>query len=154
MEEWVLSAPKKVSRVYHKDPSRKTISWRFRTVSHPEITEFFEIFYPQGDKVLPDSIERLLIHPLSLAVWIMDDGTLSGESFFFSTQNFTRNEQQKLLRCLKENFEVEGTINIHSHSGSKTRYRIRINAASLERLYETVKPYILTQFEYKLPISP
>lgn len=154
MKEWVLTSPRQLMRIYHRDRKRKTISWRFLTISHPEFTKFYQMFYQDGKKIIPKSIKKLLNDPLSLAVWIMDDGTKSGQSFFLSTQNFTQKEQETLIKCLKENFGIEGKINIHSHWKGKTLYRIRINSAFLEKLYKLVEPYILPQFRYKFPLYP
>ncbi len=154
MKEWILTQPKRLIRIYHKDRSRKIVSWRFLTIAHPEFTKFYRVFYRERKKIIPESIEKLLNSPLSLAVWIMDDGTKSGESFFLNTQNYTRKEQKRLAWCLKENFGIEGKINIHSHWGNKTFYRIRINTSSLKRLYKFVESYILPQFRYKFPLYP
>jgi len=154
MREWILTPPKKVVRVYHKDRTRTTVSWRFLTISHPEFTKFYKMFYRKEKKIIPKSINEFLNHPLILAVWIMDDGTKSGKSFFLSTQNYTRREQEKLIQCLKENFGIEGKINIHSHWEDKVFYRVRINSGSIEKLYKLVKPYILPQFRYKFPLYP
>lgn len=148
--KWVLTPPKEVKRRYHKDISRNTISWRFLTISHPLITDLYYLFYPQGKKVVPESINDLLVDPLSLAVWIMDDGTKSGDSFFLSSQSFNLREQRKLLCCLEENFGLKGTINVHSQSKGKTLYRIRISAESLDRMCDLVKPYILPSLSYKV----
>lgn len=154
MKEWVLTPPKKVIRIYHKDRNRKTISWRFLTIAHPEFTPFYRMFYLGEKKIVPESIKKLLIHPLTLAVWVMDDGTRSGESFFLNTQNFTRKEQEELILCLKENFGIEGKINIHSYWENKIFYRIRINSAFLEKFYKLTGSYILPQFHYKFPLYP
>ena len=154
MREWTLTSPKKVVRVYHKDRTRKTISWRFLTISHPEFTKFYRMFYHQGKKIIPESIKKLLNDPLTLAVWAMDDGTKSGKSFFLSTQNYTRKEQERLIRYLKENFGIEGKVNIHSYWEGQVLYRIRINSNSIGKLYKLVKPYILPQFHYKFPLYP
>jgi len=154
MKRWVLTSPKRVVRVYHRDRNRRTISWRFLTISHPEFTNFYRIFYRKGKKIIPKVIKKLLNNPLTFAVWVMDDGTKSGKSFFISTQNFTRKDQESLLRCLKENFGIEGRINIHSYWEDKILYRIRVNSSSLGKLYKLIKPYILPQFRYKFPLYP
>ena len=112
------------------------------------------MFYRERKKIIPDSIKKLLDDPLTLAVWVMDDGTKSGESFFLNTQNFTRKEQERLIQCLKENFEIEAKINIHSYWEDRILYRIRINSVSLEKFYKLVEPYILPQFRYKFPLYP
>lgn len=154
MKEWVLTPPKRVVRIYHKDRTKITTSWRFLTIAHPEFTRFYRLFYPHGKKIIPRSITRLLDNSLSLAVWVMDDGCKSGESFFLSTQNFTRQEQEKLIQCLEENFGIKGKINIHSYWKDKVLYRIRIGSTSLEKLYKIVEPHILLQFRYKFPLYP
>ena len=154
MKEWVLTPPKRVVRIYHRDRTRKTASWRFLTVAHQEFTELYRLFYQNRKKVIPSLIGNLLVHPLSLAVWAMDDGNKSRDSFFLNTQSFTRKEQEKLIQCLKENFRIEAKINIHSHWGGRVLYRIRINSVSLEKFYKLVELYILPQFRYKFPLYP
>lgn len=154
MKKWVLTLPNKVVRIYHKDRTRKMTSWRFLTIAHPEFTKFYRMFYHKEKKIVPQIIKKMLNNPLTLAVWIMDDGTKSGKSFFLNTQNFTPKEQERLIECLKENFGVEGKINIHSYWGDKILYRIRIKSTSLERLYKLVKSYILPKFRYKFPLYP
>lgn len=154
MKEWVLTPSKKLTRIYHKDRTKKTTSWRFLSIAHPEFTRYYRMFYHKERKIIPNSIKGLLNSPLILAVWIMDDGTKSGESFFLSTQNYTREEQERLIECLKENFGIEGKINIHSHWEGKILYRIRIKSASLPKLYKLVESYILPRFRYKFPLYP
>jgi len=154
MKEWVLTLPRRVIRIYHRDRERKMISWRFLTISHPEFTKFYRMFYAEEKRIVPKSIKKLLSDPISVAVWVMDDGTKSGESFFLSTQSFTQKEQERLIECLKENFGIEGKVNIHSYWRDKTFYRIRIKSASLERLYKLIEPYVLPQFRYKFSVYP
>src|SRR6266702_146027 len=36
--------------------------------------QLWKIFYPQGQKRIPDLLPELLTEPLALAVWYMDDG--------------------------------------------------------------------------------
>ena len=53
-------------------PAYKSInkSWRFRTISHPELTEIGKIFYRHRQKIVPKEITSLL-RPIGLAVWFM-----------------------------------------------------------------------------------
>ena len=42
---------------------------------------FRKLIGGKATKILPCNIESLLIHPLSLAVWFMDDGGKGGNTF-------------------------------------------------------------------------
>lgn len=142
-QEWILSKP--TYRFYRN-------SWRFRTISHSELTEMHNIFYSGRRKVLPQNIKELLNDPLSLAIWAMDDGCLMtrGDGFTFNTQSFSREENEKLRECLAENFSLYHT-SLHR---DKNKFRLYIRAKSLNRLRELIKAHILSEFIYKLPIAP
>lgn len=89
LRNFVLGKPKYV-------PSNK--SWRFRTISHPEITEIYRLFYKQRRKTLPENLESIIRDKLALAVWFMDDGckdTVNGieKGLILNTQNFNLHEQ-------------------------------------------------------------
>ncbi|OGY99038.1 MAG: hypothetical protein A2945_02770 [Candidatus Liptonbacteria bacterium RIFCSPLOWO2_01_FULL_52_25] len=96
-------------------PPRKreqTNAWSFRTISHPVLTQYRNLFYPNGKKVVPESINELLTAPISIAVWYMDDGALNWrkDALLLNTQSFTYEENERLRQCLKDNFGIEVTI--------------------------------------------
>ena len=92
-QEFTLTPPKFQER---------TSAWRFRTISHPEFTEYAQLFYITGRKVVPLVISRLLKSPVSLAIWYLDDGALSSrkDTFILNSQSFSRAENLLLQRCL------------------------------------------------------
>lgn len=47
---------------------------QFVTLTHKEFNEYHKIFYSKNRKIIPKEINNILNNPLSLAVWIMDDG--------------------------------------------------------------------------------
>ncbi len=151
LKEWVLTPPTRSVRRYYKDKTRNSISWRFLTLSHPQLTEMYQIFYRDNRKIVPNDIEKLLISPFSLAVWIMDDGSRNKEALFLNTQNFSFREQERLCKCLKKNFNLDATINVHSVYNGKQFYRIRINTESTRKLCCLVQKYLLPSMYYKLP---
>ena len=103
-QSFTLSAPK-----YHT----LTKSWRFRTISHPAFTAFHDSFYPQGSKAVPESIRDLLVSPLSLAIWYMDDGCYvkRNRTFVLNTQSFSKIDNERLQMCLLENFGITANLN-------------------------------------------
>ncbi len=154
MKRWVLTEPKIVSRVYHKDVSKMLQSIRFSTISHPEVTSFYNLFYQQGVKVIPKDIGKILTSPISLAVWFMDDGNKNHQAVFLNTQQFTLGEQIMLKDCLLENFGLQASINKHWMYKGKQLYRIRINTESTKRFYALVKDLLVPSMLYKFPHIP
>lgn len=153
-KKWVMTPPWRENRTYHKDKRRKLASWRFQTFSHPDFTEIYRNFYREGHKTLPNSLKNILVSPLSLAVWVMDDGNKNFNALFLNTQGFTQSQQKKLIKVLKENFNLEAKINKHSISKSKQLYRIRFTSESTKRLYRITKRFLLPMFRYKFPFYP
>lgn len=155
LNRWTKIPPWREERVYHKDKSRKTFSWRFQTLSDRAFTELWEIFYPKGKKIIPKSLASLLKNtPLALAVWLMDDGNRNHAAVFLNTQSFTFREQHKLVGVLKEVYKLTATVNKHSMSNGEQLYRIRISTESTRQLPGIIGKYLLPEFYYKIPSFP
>ena len=119
------------------------IAYRFTTRSLTELTEIYKKFYLKGKKIIPDD---LIIHPLSLAVWFMDDGCKSYRAIYLNTQKFNKSEQRKLAELLNEQFGIKATLN-----KDKIYYRLRIAVNSVGKFVEIIRPYLLPMFCYKTP---
>jgi hypothetical protein len=137
-KEWILSSPKF---------QKKTNSWRFRTISHPVFTQFHQLFYRNGKKILPKEIDKFLRNPLTLGVWFMDDGALGPkrQGVTFNTQNFTREENERLRKCLAKNFHLETSLH-----KDKRSWRIYIFPRSAPQFKKLIDKIILPEFKYKL----
>lgn len=122
-------------------------SWQFRTISHPIFNEYQKIFYLNGKKRVPINIAKLLTHPLSLAVWYMDDGALGPRKrgFTLNSQSFTKEENKKLQRCLKRNFNLPSVL--HQDKG---RCRIYIHPDNALKFKKTIGKFILPNLKYKI----
>ncbi len=122
---------------------------RSRTVKSPFIAHAFRDFYPEGRKIVPKLVVGRL-DPISLAVWYMDDGSLSvsegqEDRAAFATDGFSLEENeilQEALRCLG----LDSSLQL-----SKGRWHIRLNCRSAEKLFLMVAPYIPTVMQRKLP---
>lgn len=152
LKRWVNTPPWREERIYHRDKSRKTFSWRFQTLSNSVFSNLYNTFYKKRKKVVPDNIEKLLKRsPLALAVWLMDDGNKNHQAVFLNTQSFSFSEQQVLSQVLHKLFGFHVTLNRHSNSKGVQLYRIRIDTESTLKLKNIIRKYILPQFYYKLP---
>ena len=139
--DWVLSPPKYVKANH---------SWRFRTLSHPELTAMRSLFYFNRKKIIPLNIDNILIKPLSLAVWIMDDGFRKGKKgLSLCTHSFSPEEVGLLRDCLYENFGLESTI----HWDGKG-HEIHFPSPMRNKLLGLVGKIVIPSLQYKLPIAP
>ncbi len=122
------------------------IAYRFTTQSLPIFTELYNRFYVNKRKIVPAGLQ---LDPLTLAVWFMDDGSKSRSSFYLNTQQFSLEDQQELLKILKEQFGLNANINM-----DKIYYRIRITTESTKRFKGIIKPYVAPSMLYKLGDDP
>lgn len=140
--EWCLSPPQY---------QNTTNSWRFRTISHPIFTEFHKLFYnKQGRKILPGEIRNLIVDPIVLAVWFMDDGAkMANYGYIINSQNFSKNENRVLGDYFKDALDLH--VSLHR---DKDRWRIYVGKDSARKFGEIIKPYILPSMTYKLIVTP
>lgn len=154
LREFVNKEPRILARIYHKDKKRYLTSVRFQTLNHPEFTFWYEIFYRDGRKIIPKNIREILTSPLALAVWFMDDGNKNHQAVFLNTQQLQISEQERLMKCLHDNFGLECMLNKHSVSKGKQLYRIRVDTKSTKILSAIVGDYLLSSMQYKIPFVP
>lgn len=118
----------------------------FTTLRYPCFNEYRSLFYNiEGVKTIPANIGELLT-PLSLAYWVMDDGTKQSSGFTLCTDSFSLSEVKLLISTLKEKFDLNcNLVNYNNKS-----YRIYIKAESMGKFRDLVQPYIHSSMEYKL----
>src|SRR5262249_26780760 len=126
----------------------------FSTISHSAFTYYHQLFYRNGVKIVPENLLELVKHPLTLAVWLMDDGNKNTDVLFLSTESFTVLEQERLRSCLWERFGISSTLNFHSHSNGQNLYRIRLSRDGSKKAAELIAPYVLPSLSYKFSAIP
>ena len=118
------------------------IAYRFYTKQHPELTEFYNKFYKNGYKIVPDNLK---LDVITLSVWFMDDGSKCGNSnFYLNTQQFNKNHQIKLLNYL-EKIGLKANLN-----KDKNYYRIRFFTSSINKLKELLRENLIPSMYYKI----
>ena len=74
-------------------------------------------------KIVPPNIEQLLIDPIALAIWYLDDGTKRNyNACRFATQSFSLEENKLLQSTLERNFNL--TIKIEEWWNKKTNNKM------------------------------
>lgn len=106
------------------------------------------LFYKKNNniriKVVPENIS---LSPISLAIWIMDDGHFYHNGVYLNTQGFDEKGLNRLMIAL-ENLNL--TSRLSPVSGKKNQWRIYLPANNIDILRKMVKPYMEKSMYYKL----
>ena len=116
----VLFTPfcKEVKPPYVSNRRPTTPEYMFYTSYRDNFLSYHTAWYKRKDpgsrttKIVPANIKQLLVSPIALAVWYLDDGTKRGgyNACRFATQSFSLEENELLSLCLKETFGLVVTI--------------------------------------------
>ena len=98
------------------------------------------IFYCNGQKIFP---KNLILSPLSVAIWYMDDGCWTGKKFVISTESFKGEYLIYLQNVLKKQFGLETNV---SKNGKLTILKV-----SHLVFIDLISPHIIPSMSYKLP---
>lgn len=152
--EWLHA---KLGEQFAVNPIKRKKGYRqfyFMTKPDKALGELMTRFYPLGKKEVPAEIMNLLVFPLSLAVWYMDDGTLDKRAKYhhnamFATYGFSFDGCAMLGKVLLENFGVQASVSRCSMRG-KVYPRLYVRSAGMNRFIDIVKPYVHPVFRYKI----
>lgn len=123
---------------------------QFVTLTHSEFSEMHNIFYSQKrGKIIPKHISELIKDPISLAVWIMDDGAKDNVGLTIQTHSFGKKEVESLIKALKSNFNLLCTMR-----RNKGRFIIYFPKSQIPNLWQLIKEHILPEYRYKFPLTP
>ena len=127
-----------------------TQSLRLRTIGHSTLTALRGIFYPNGKKILPNTIETIMADPLAVAVWFMDDGNAYTSyditrGYHLNTQSFSEEENGEIVALFAKLWKIECTI--QKNNG---KHRIFVRSRSMNAFADLVRPFVLPSMKYKL----
>ncbi len=120
---------------------------RFNTYSFSSLNWVYSLFYVNNVKVVPSIISYYLT-PLTLALWLMDDGCyVKNRGVLIATLSFTEAEVLFLRNLLTSRF---GLITSSHASKLEGKYSIYIQKESLPLLIGIVRPFMIPSMLYKL----
>lgn len=126
--------------------------YRCQTHASPHFGKLRRWFYRDGRKIVPDNIVTLLKAPQSLAVWYMDDGSLSHRDMMAEIylSKYTKAELLNLLGALRANFALMPRVKI-----KKAKYPcLSFDVEQTQRLIQIVQPHIIPSMQYKITSTP
>lgn len=140
----------KLSFRYDLNGVRYPKSWWFRTIRHPILTEIYREFYlgdgfKTGRKVIPLYTKDYL-NPLSIAVWIMDDGSYGKDIISISAYSFSQDEIHLLQSIFNDKFAIE----MNYYRDRDKGYRMYCKKSETEKLVKIIHPYIISSMKYKI----
>lgn len=121
----------------------------FNTYSYSSLLWLYKSFYKDKTKIIPYNIYDLLT-PLSLAIWIQDDGTWKNPGIRIATNSFSFQEVELLKFTLEKKFNIQ--CSIHSFSKSK-QYQLYIKKESIVLVRNLVLPFFHESMYYKLGLN-
>lgn len=131
-------------------------SYKFRTWTYSSLNWIYHAFYADAGKpvsgaggsgkkkVIPTNIEDLLT-PLTLAIWIMDDGGIHPSGMILSTYCFSMKDMRLLQKALHTKFDIETNVLLR-----KAGPIIYIPKSQLPKLSKIVKKFMVPSMYYKL----
>lgn len=149
LQPFVYTEPKlRFSRTSSGERYEK--SWWFRTIRHPLLTEIYHEFYEgdgyrAGRKYIRHDIAKYL-DPLSLAVWIMDDGSYNNGTIDISTYSFLQGEIETLARAIEERFAVT----MRWYGDRDKGYRMYASKPETQKIIRIIAPHIIPSVLYKV----
>jgi recombination protein RecA len=143
LKEFVKKEPAEITWV---NPKRNLheVSWYFHTKSMQELGTLYHYFYKNGIKILPENIFEIL-NPVMIAVWFMDDGSNTKESFTLNTHSLEKKDQVRIVNYLRESFGINATI-----VKDRTKLKISIGKYDYKKFSAVVEPYIIPSMIYKI----
>ena len=143
----VLTVPQvKVQKI----KERKYEKYWFSTISAGTFRFYGRQFYPNGKKIVPKMIKKL-VTPLSLAIWFMDDGSIKSKHHkarIINTQAFSGKDLTRLQEMLNEKFGIKTTLR-----KQKEGKQIYIGSPYVEKFIALIKPNVIPSMEYKIKLT-
>lgn len=93
----------------HRNPPLEHKGYEFNTFTFRSLNWIYEFFYKKGNKKLKPQIADYLT-PLTLAVWIMDNGSWTKYGVRIATNHFTLSEVTLLSDILRNKYHLDIAI--------------------------------------------
>ena len=134
-----LAYPARPVMVERYDPRTEKTYRSYRFWLRQYFRPWREVFYEGKMKIFP---EGLILSPLSIAVWYMDDGCLSDGVCTISIESFSEVSIERIRRQLLNQFQLETLL--------RSNGKLLICAQMHERFFLLIKPFMHPSMFYKI----
>lgn len=135
--------------VVNKGNNKKYKICNLSTTATDDLLDLHRLFYNDKIKVIRDELIEQITSPFSLAIWIMDDGTLDKRSkrINICSDSFTHKEHILLKRMFLDNFNLNVKIVKYGN-----KYRLHFTVVETRKLVNIIKPFIIESMLYKVSV--
>ena len=144
LQNLVLREPRKIKVSYDIKRNKEHFSWYFHTRTREDFGPLHHYFYRDGVKIFPEHIFDYLT-PRALAIWFMDDGSNTRESYTISTHCFPMQDQLRIAAFLKEKYGIIATI-----TKDRDKLKIAIGKREYRKFSDVIEPWIIPSMMYKI----
>lgn len=133
-------------------PNSKDIkSYYFKTFTHPTFVDLHDIFYKNLNKTISCNFITDYIDEISLAYWIMGDGSLNKRDKILTlhTECFNEESNNIISKELNEKFNLNSRVGL-SRRNNKIYYMIYIPKKDLSTIQNLTDKYIIDSMKYKI----
>jgi len=136
------------------DKRKNSIMLQTTTICHQDFNMFAKMFYDEiRKKIVPDNLDMYLT-PLSLAVWIMDDGNLNmNVNMRIASMGFTEEENYKLQAYLKRCFDLRSKVMGFKYK-DKQYFQLTLNKENTQKLSNIIREHVVDCMKYKIMPEP
>jgi hypothetical protein len=153
INDWIFDQNKPIKQNRKNKSNKVYHSYSFQTVCHPVFIEFHNAFYSNNKKIIDIEFIKKYFSLYSLAIWLMDDGTISkNRNIVICSHSFSKEENEILQGFIFEKFNLKTNIWINDNNNNPLYYLAFPKEDSI-KLTNLVKEYFIPSFTYKL-ISP
>lgn len=119
--------------------------YRLSTTSTEDLLDMRNLFYHNKTKVITKDLLKCRLSPLSLAVWVSDDGTLNkSKRIDICSDSFTYKEHVLLKKLIYNNFNINAKIIKH-----KGNNRLHFTVKETRKLVSIIEPHMIDDMKYK-----
>lgn len=111
------------------------------------------VLYPKNNK----TIKRKWLNKMSakdLAVWYMDDGSLTkrGKSAYCSlhTNGFNKKEHDIIIKYFKQVWKINPTLRVVKRKNRRQTYFLIFSVEETKKFLKIVKPFVISAMYYKV----
>lgn len=135
-------------KIYEDKRSNRKRVYYFNTISHPIFTSIYDKIYVNGIKTVSQGwLEELT--PLSLAVWYMDDGSITQKNhqMRISTESFSFREHLLMKNYLKQKWGINPDI---KNSPRQNKFILSFKSKERDSFFELIGHFIIPGMRYKI----
>lgn len=158
--EWVADTVRNLTGVivedrpdYNTDGYNRSPQVRLYSRRHPELTRIRNRIYTPDNKKVIDPHMLKMMDAEALAIIFMADGGSSLDirwkrpyaEISLNTKGFSYHDNMALSKAIYDKLDIRTSINRH-----RNYYYLRVKSKDIRKFVDTVEPYVLPSFRYKL----